>query len=668
MKRAFYCFSAFILISFLVLGSLIGYQAHLYAQQEIENKIIRDLEILATITQGAIAQGDYERIEEQVQLWGGKDPNIVVIRVILDGARPIVEFVRETQASISIHNKRTVTSLAGGNITFESIYDLAEHKRETLVFLIKFFSVCGAVAAVFISSLWLILKRLAILPLQQAGEALRVEKSKLVNILDSMVDGVYIVDQHYDIEYVNPALKEEFGEVEGLKCYEYFHKRQEVCPWCRIKEVLRGETLHWEWTSPTNGRSYDRLESPIALSDGSTGKLQILRDITERKQTEKQLHRAQKMEAVGMMAGGVAHDLNNILAGIVNYPELMLLKLPASSELRRPLTAVRDSGRRAAAVVADLLTVARGVASPRKPYDINLLIQEYLDSPECQQLKTEHPGVTCTGQCDAESPIINCSVIHINKTLMNLTTNAVEAVGDAGSIIISTCNCQIDEAEGLEKNMEPGDYVILTAQDNGPGIPEKDLKHIFEPFYTRKVMGQSGTGLGLAVVWNTVQDHNGKIFVESNEKGTRFQLYFPISTTESIVQPENDQTLNFTGKGEHILVVDDEPQLRDIASQILQSLNYQVDSVSSGEQAIEFIKKKPVDLIVLDMLMEPGINGRQTYAEIIKQYPNQKAIIASGFSESDDVKMTLQLGASEFIGKPYSLGKLGRAVKNVLGR
>ena len=441
-------------------------------------------------------------------------------------------------------------------------------------------------------------------------------------------------------------------------------------------KIARQQGSHqFEWTHKrANGEIFPAEISLTAISIGDTELLHtVWRDISAKKKAEAdnremefQLNRAHKMEAIGMMAGGVAHDLNNMLAGVINYPELMLLKLSSDSDLRRPLEAIRDSGQRAAAVVADLLTVARGVASTKEPCDINVLVKEHLESPECKHLRTIYAKVECTEQYTAEQPIINCSAIHIKKALMNLTMNAAEAVGDKGNIFISTCNHRIDQAGGLEKDMAPGDYVILTVKDNGSGITDKDMKHIFEPFYTRKMMGKSGTGLGLAVVWNTVQDHKGKIFVESSPEGTCFQLYFPSGKGGNVAQPTTDTTENLAGNGEHVLIVDDEHHLRDIASQMLQNLNYRVDTVSSGEQAIEFVRDTPVDLIILDMLMEPGINGQQTYAKIIEQYPNQKAIIASGFSKSDDVKLALQLGASEFIGKPYSREQLGRAIKDVL--
>jgi len=381
---------------------------------------------------------------------------------------------------------------------------------------------------------------------------------------------------------------------------------------------------------------------------------------------QEELNRAKRMESIGLMAGGVAHDLNNILSGIVGYPELLLHTLPKDSKLRKPIEAIHESGQRAATVVEDLLTVARGAASVREHYELNSLIQEYIDSPECKKLKSLHPNITYHQQFTATQSELLCSPVHIKKCLMNLVTNAAEAIVGSGKVTVSTYNTQITAADSIDNDLEEGSYVVLSIQDTGSGISSTDMAHIFEPFYTQKIMGRSGTGLGLTVVWNTMEDHNGKVLVESDKNGTCFQLYFPVSQKESVIQVKNDTVEETYHISEHILIVDDEPHLRDIASQMLQTMGCNVSSVSSGELAIEFVKKNPVDLILLDMLMEPGMNGHQTYKEIIKLYPYQRAIIASGFSESDDVKATLRLGANGFIKKPYSMNQLGRAIKKAL--
>lgn len=396
--------------------------------------------------------------------------------------------------------------------------------------------------------------------------------------------------------------------------------------------------------------------------------IQMNRAAKEKEAMSVNLLRAQKMEAIGLMAGGVAHDLNNILAGIVGYPELLLLQLPQSSKLRKSIKAIQESGKRATLIVADLLTVARGAASTREPNDINSLTQEYLDSPECIKLKSLHPRKICTRQLKAQNPIISCSPVHIKKIIMNLITNAMEALGDTGTVTVSTRNQVVENNDIFEHELEPGSYVLLIVQDDGPGIATKDLEHIFEPFYTKKIVGNSGTGLGLAIVWNTVHDHNGRIFVESSEGGTIFRIFFPVSIIEPIIPSNSDTVEQFTAANEHVLVVDDEPQLRELATQMLEFIGYKVDSVCSGELALEFVKETPVDVIVMDMLMDPGMNGRQAYEEILKLCPNQKAVIASGFAESDEIKAALELGADGFIKKPYSMVNLSRAVKDALNR
>ncbi len=387
----------------------------------------------------------------------------------------------------------------------------------------------------------------------------------------------------------------------------------------------------------------------------------------ERKAMEVKIQRAQKMESIGLLAGGVAHDLNNILSGIVGYPELLLMQMPKDSELRKPIQAIHESGQRAVAVVADLLTVARGVACAKEPASLNRLVTEYMASPEHRKLASLHPHIDCITSLYPHLQNIHCSPIHIKKSIMNLVTNAMEAIKGAGRIVISTRNQFVDEKLALKNGVSVGEYALLIVTDNGNGISEKDLEHIFEPFYTKKVMGISGTGLGLAVVWSSVLDHGGTVEVDSSASGTSFMLYLPVSEKEELPKEPSAGIDGLKGSGEKVLVVDDEPSQRDIASRMLKVLEYDPECVDSGESAVAYLQENRVDMVLLDMMMDPGINGRQTYEHIIRIHPNQKAIIASGFSESEEVKMALQLGARRFIKKPYSIEQLGRALKKEMG-
>jgi CheY-like chemotaxis protein len=240
---------------------------------------------------------------------------------------------------------------------------------------------------------------------------------------------------------------------------------------------------------------------------------------------------------------------------------------------------------------------------------------------------------------------------------------------DGGKIKISTENIYLDSPIDGCETVKEGEYAVLKISDNGVGIAKEDLEKIFEPFYTKKKMGRSGTGLGMAVVLGTVKDHNGYIVTESTErKGTTFTLYFPATIKDSQTDSKSIPVENYTGNGEKILVVDDVDLQREIASNLLKKLNYMVETVCSGEKAIEYMKNNTADLIVIDMIMPPGIDGFDTYKRIIKIHPAQKAIIASGFSETERVREAQKIGAGSYIKKPYTLEKIGAAVKAELQR
>lgn len=443
--------------------------------------------------------------------------------------------------------------------------------------------------------------------------------------------------------------------------------------------VIMGSDKHYSWKSflEEAGEHADTMEfrardlhghhfpvlvraSTIRTGDLISGARVIIVDITERTALEEQLNRDQKMKAIGMMAGSVAHDLNNILSGIVNYPEILLHKLSDSSPLRTHVHALKDAGLRAAAVVADLLTVARGAVATRETASLNDIVQQYLQSPEFQQLSELYPEITYQSDIATDPIHISCSIIHVRKCLMNLTINGSEAITGAGRITIATRRETIDTDVGT--TLAPGDYALLSIQDSGSGISPQDLERIFEPFYSKKEMGRSGTGLGLAVVQNTMQDHDGTVTVETGDTGSIFKLYFPVSGESPEAAPEQEDWQTYKGQGKTILIIDDEPQQRDIASQFLRSMQYRVYTASSGQDALELLAHTDVDLLVLDMIIGQGMNGLETYRQILTSKPEQKAIIISGYSESSDVIETMRLGAGQLLNKPYTQEQLITAV------
>ncbi len=425
-----------------------------------------------------------------------------------------------------------------------------------------------------------------------------------------------------------------------------------------------------------NWRYWSDCAVPVLDKDGKPVKwIGNCVDVTERKQNEQKLiendrkiNRLKRMECLGLLAGGVAHDLNNILSGLVSLPELMLMGDDLNPKQKKSIEVIKESGEKAAMIVKDLLTVARGVATTKKTLNINDRISTYLHSSKYRKLVHYHPDVTIKTVLDPDLLVIKGSSIHIEKIVMNLVSNAAEAIEGSGNIILSTKNIYLDRPLKGYDNVNIGEYVVFCVEDDGPGIAEEDLERIFEPFYSKKVLGRSGTGLGMTVVWNTVQDHNGYLYIATSETGTAITVYFPITRGNKVEEVIEHSLEAFQGAGQAILVVDDEKTQRIIASEMAISLGYNVKAVASGEEAIDYLRENTVDLILLDMIMDPGINGCETYEQIIKIHPHQKAILASGYSVTKEVTKALRLGVAQYIQKPYSIQQIAKAMSDELNK
>jgi PAS domain S-box-containing protein len=518
----------------------------------------------------------------------------------------------------------------------------------------------------------------------KAEQRIQESEEKYRTLVDNIQDGVFLV-QDFTLRFVNDAFARMLGwspdELIGIRFLdlvapedrqmlkENYVRRQAGEPVAREYEF---SLLH------RDGHTRVRVHINVDLLPfrGQVITIGTIKDITERiradaekKQLEARLQRSQKMEAIGTLAGGVAHDLNNILSGLVSYPELILMDLAPDSPLRRPILTIQKSGEKAAAIVQDLLTLARRGVAVTQVIDCNQIVAEYLASPEFEKLCEFHPGVGVQKDLEPGLLFIQGSAIHLSKTVMNLVSNAAEAMPEGGKVCLCTRNVTIDRPLRGYDEIQPGDYVVLSVQDTGVGIADKDLERIFEPFYTKKVMGRSGTGLGMAVVWGTVKDHRGHIDVQSTEgKGTAFTLYFPVTRKTMLPQATKLSLNAYRGRGETILVVDDMDEQRLIASEMLTKLGYLVLTASSGEEALSMLEHRTVDLMVLDMIMDPGIDGMETYRRVAALHPGQKAIIASGFSETDRVKEAQRLGVGRYVKKPYTLEKIGPAVRQALDR
>ena len=412
----------------------------------------------------------------------------------------------------------------------------------------------------------------------------------------------------------------------------------------------------------------------VGIDGRDAGLVAAIMDITElrhadqeRRRLEERLQRSEKMEALGQLAGGVAHDLNNVLGILSGYSELLLEEIPEGSRSRGHVEKIMQSTEKGAAIIQDLLTLARRGVVVSDVIDLNSVVSGFLKSPVFEKMKDYYPRVTFRTECDKNLLNIKGSPVHLEKTLMNLVSNAAESISGAGEVTIRTESRYLDKAVRGYDEAKEGDYTVLSVSDTGMGIPAENREKIFEPFYTKKTMGRSGTGLGLAIVWGTVKDHNGYIDIQTGVgEGTTFTLYFPATREELIAQQRKEPIERYMGHGESVLVVDDVAEQRDIAARLLTRLGYHVGLAASGEEAVEYLKGNKADILVLDMIMAPGIDGLETYRRILESNPRQKAIIVSGFSETDRVKDAQKLGAGMYVRKPYVMEKIGLAIRDEL--
>lgn len=387
----------------------------------------------------------------------------------------------------------------------------------------------------------------------------------------------------------------------------------------------------------------------------------------ERLRLEAELLRTEKMELLGRLAGGVAHDLNNVLSGIVSYPDLLLLTLSPESEMHGPLENIRRAGKRAAAIVQDLLTLARRGITQKENVQLNNIILAHLQSPEFITLQKNYPGVTVEARLAPDLQSISGSPVHLEKVVMNLLINSFEAIEKEGTVVVESENRYVDSPiQGYDTTI-PGKYVVLVVSDSGMGISPENLDKIFEPFYSSKILGRSGTGLGMTVVWSTIKDHGGYVDLRSSlGSGTTITVFLPAHENDNIPRIAPRPQAIERGDGQTILLVDDDQDQRLLGKSILTTLGYQVETVASGEQTIDLLKGRSVELVLLDMIMKGGMDGLDTYRNILEIRPQQKVIIVSGYSETERIKKAMALGVRRYLKKPYTLESLASVIHEEL--
>jgi PAS domain S-box-containing protein len=499
------------------------------------------------------------------------------------------------------------------------------------------------------------------------------ERIRLATAVDQAAESVIISDKRGTIQYVNPA----FERLSGFTKDDIVRRNFRV-----LKSDTHDEDFYREmWGIISSGkgwagqignrmkdgslRQFETTISPIRDDSGAiVNFVSVNRDVTQEVALEAQLLQAQKMEAVGTLAGGIAHDFNNLLQVIQGYSEVLLQGLNEDPTHHEALQKIHRSAKRGAELTRQLLTFSRKVQSERRPLDLNQEVEQVKNLLE----RTIPKMIEIELHLDKTPAIVSADPIQVEQALMNLAVNAMDAMSDGGKIIIETERATLDE-EFCQTHLgaRPGEYVLLTISDNGHGMDKEILEHVFEPFYTTKEVGK-GTGLGLAMVYGIVKTHEGYILCYSElDSGTTFKIYLPALVQGGHWREAGAGEDRLKGGDETILLVDDEEYIRELGVELLSDVGYEVLTATDGESALQLYRKEQqrIDLIILDLVI-PGMGGKKCYEEILTINPQAKILIVSGYSVNGPGKEAMEAGAKGFLGKPFDVSHMLRAVRDIL--
>ena len=411
-------------------------------------------------------------------------------------------------------------------------------------------------------------------------------------------------------------------------------------------------------------------------------------DITDRKMAEEsqehlrqQLARAERMKSLGILAGGVAHDLNNVLGPMIVLPDMIVSELDSlhpedagqKNSIKKYLEMIEVSANRAAVVVRDLVALSRSGEYERVPVDVERLIHAVENSPSIMEIRESRPEVSIAYECTGEKMTVMASEENLVRVICNLVQNAFEALDQSGSVTVATGKRVLEERYSGYSVIPTGNYCVIEVRDTGKGIPREHIGRIFEPFYTgKKKSERSGSGLGLSVVHGIVEDHTGFIDVASEVgRGTTISIYLPL-TDKPVGLFDHSEKGKVPRGDESVLVVDDEPAQRFIAKRCLNKLGYAVTEAEDGRSAVRLFSKAsenqsppPFDIVLVDMIMEDDFDGMDTLLAIRDLYPEQKIVVVSGHGEEEHLADTRKMGVP-WVSKPYRVERLGLVVREQL--
>ena len=510
-------------------------------------------------------------------------------------------------------------------------------------------------------------------------EALRESEEKYRALVENINEVIYTVDKNGMMTYINPAVKSILGyspsEIIGKSFTEFIYEEDLPYMKKRFQEILCGNTEPTEYRllNKDGEISWIRAFSePAFIGNSIAGLKGVIIDITENKKAEEekkrleaQLLRSQKMQAIGTLAGGIAHEFNNILWLIIGNTELALADIPKGSPAYYSLERVEKACSRAKDIVRQILGFSRQTEQKRVPVKISSIVKESLEL-----LRPSIPTtIEIRRDISTESDTVLADPTQINQVVMNLYTNAAHAMRENGGILeVRLEHIALDKGGTAQhQDLCPGKYIRLTVQDSGHGIEPEFIERIFDPFFTTKEVGE-GTGMGLSVVHGIVKGHEGVTSVKSRPgKGATFQVFLP--SIDSEVKPQIEAFEEVTAENERILFVDDETELVDMVKHLLERRGYQVESKTSSVEALEVFRARPdeFDLVITDMTM-PHMTGEKFARELMAIRPDIPIILCTGYNEMISEEKAKKLGIREFVMKPIVMREMAKTIRKVLNK
>jgi PAS domain S-box-containing protein len=513
---------------------------------------------------------------------------------------------------------------------------------------------------------------------KQGEEELARSHQTFLTVLDGIDATVYVADMDsHEILFMNKHMIDAFGaDLTDRTCYKVFRRESAPCGHCPNDQLLDADgnptgVFVWETQNPITGKWYINHDRAIQWMDGRMVKLQIATDISkfkeleqERAKIEEQLRQAQKMESVGRLAGGVAHDFNNMLSAILGHAELAMLKLRPAEPVMDDLKAIKKASLRSADLVRQLLAFARKQTVAPKVLDLNDTVAGMLKM--LQRLIGEDIDLVWKPGADLWTVRIDPS--QIDQILANLCVNARDAIAGVGTVGIQTRNTEFSAAYcAVHPGFSSGEYVMLTVSDNGCGMSEEIMGQIFEPFFTTKEIGK-GTGLGLATVYGIVKQNEGFINVQSGPgTGTTFKIYLPRFMGDALNLETKGTAETPRGRGETVLVVEDEASILNVTRAMLEGLGYTVLTAGTPRAALAQAEAHAGDirLLITDVIM-PEMNGRDLSEKIDALVPGLKILFASGYTANVIAHHGVLDKGVQFLPKPFSLKSLAAKVRQAL--